>query len=323
MQPQIPDGIRQLADKWIDGTITPAERNVLLEWYARETPAEIPWDSTDTHENELEERLYAALQDKLSPRLQPVKKNIGNRLAQAAAILLLIAAGWAGIHQWQQSSKVIVSAEGGIKKMILPDSSIVWLKGNSSLAYSKDFGKENRHVELKGEGLFEIKKDVAHPFIVESGQYTTRVLGTSFNIKEQTTNSSFSLLVLTGKVQVVKKNNKDNITPLFITPDYQFISNNRQSSVNKASSEEKAQSVDGTEYDMNFNRTAFPDIIKRVEHKFDVKFAGTYQSFEACRITADITDQSLSNSLKLLTMAINAEYEIKDGTIIITGNGCK
>lgn len=275
------------------------------------------------HENELEERLYATLRDKLSPRLQPVKRNTGKRWAQAAAVLLLIAAGWAGIYQWQQSNTVIVSADGGIKKMILPDSSIVWLKGNSSLSYHADFGKEDRHVALKGEGLFEIKKDAAHPFIVESGQYTTRVLGTSFNIKEQTKNSDFSLLVLTGKVQVVKKNSKDNTAPLFITPDYQFISNNRQSSLNKASNVERAQSVNGTEYDMNFNRTAFPDIIRRVEHKFDVKFTGNYQPFEACRITADITDQSLSNSLKLLTMAINAEYEIKDGTIIITGNGCK
>lgn len=323
MQPQIPDHIRQLADKWIEGTITPTERNVLLEWYARQTPAEISWDSADAHENELEERLYAALQDKLSPRLQPVKRNIGKRLAQAAAILLLITTGWAAFHHWQRSNTVIVSADGGIKKMILPDSSIVWLKGNSSLSYHANFGKEDRQVELKGEGLFEIKKDVVHPFIVESGQYTTRVLGTSFNIKEQTNNNDFSLLVLTGKVQVVKKNSKDNSAPLLVTPEYQFISNNRQSFVNKASSIERAQSVNGTEYDMNFNRTAFPDILQRVAHKFDVKFTGNYETFEACRITADITDQSLSNSLKLLTMAINAEYEIKDGTIIITGNGCK
>jgi transmembrane sensor len=323
MQPQIPDHIRQLADKWIQGTITTTERNVLLEWYGRQTPAEISWDSADANENELEERLYAALQDRLSPRIQPVKKNTGKRLAQAAAVLLLITAGWAGIHQWRQSNIVTVSADGGIKKMILPDSSIVWLKGNSALSYHADFGKEDRHVELTGEGLFEIKKDVAHPFIVESGQYTTRVLGTSFNIKEQTKHSDFSLLVLTGKVQVVKKNSKDDTTPLLITPDYQFVSNNRQSSVNKASSIERAQSVNGTEYDMNFNRTPFPDILQRVAHKFDVKFAGNYETFEACRITADITDQSLSNSLKLLTMAINAEYEIKDGTIVITGSGCK
>lgn len=323
MQPQIPDNIRQLADKWIRGTITAAERDILLEWYAQQTPAEITWDSADAHESDMEERLFAALQHKLSPRLQPVKGHLRKRLMQAAAVLLLIVAGWAGIHKWQQSNMVIVSADGGIKKMILPDSSIVWLKGNSSLSYHASFGKKDRQVELKGEGLFEIKKDAAHPFIVESGQYTTRVLGTSFNIKEQTPHNSFSLLVLTGKVQVAKKNSKDNTAPLLITPDYEFISNNRQSSVNKASSTERAQSVNGTEYDMNFNRTAFPDIIKRVEHKFDVKFTGSYQSFEACRITADITDQSLSNSLKLLTMAINAEYQINDGTIMITGSGCK
>ncbi|SEW51494.1 FecR family protein [Chitinophaga arvensicola] len=323
MQPQIPDHIRQLADKWIAGTITASERDVLLEWYSRQVPAEIPWESADAHETAMEERLYADLQHKLQPSVIPVKKNNWKRLAQAAAVLLLIAAGWAGISKWQQVKPIVITADGSIKKMILPDSSIVWLKGNSSLSYQQDFGKKTRQVVLKGEGLFEIKKDAAHPFIVESGQYTTRVLGTSFNIKEQTGNNTFSLLVLTGKVQVEKKSSKDNVQPLLITPDYQFTGNSRESSVSKASSADREQSTNGTEYDMNFNRTAFPDIVQRIEQKFDIKINANYQQFENCRITADITDQSLSNSLKLITMAISATYSISDGTIVITGNGCR
>ncbi|NLU90470.1 FecR family protein [Chitinophaga sp. Ak27] len=324
MQPQIPDHIRQLADKWINGNITTAERDALLEWYARKTPGEISWESADTDEKALEDRLYFALQTRLAPRLKPVKMSAGKRFARAAAALLLIAAGWAGINKWQQGKITTVTADGGIKRMILPDSSIVWLKGNSSISWQATFGKKDRQVILKGEGLFEIKKDPTHPFVVESGEYTTQVLGTSFNIKEHAGNHPFSLLVLTGKVQVVKKSNrKDIAAPLLITPDYQFMGDSRQASVSKVSTADREQTVNGTEYDMNFNHTAFPEIIQRVEHKFDVKFKGNYQQFEGCHVTADVTDQSLSNSLKLLTMAVNASYDIKDGVITITGSGCK
>ncbi|PSL47829.1 FecR family protein [Chitinophaga niastensis] len=321
MQPQLPDEIKQLADKWLQGTITVEERAVLDAWYQQQPADEVVWESGDSDEAGMEARLYADIANKL----QPAKTYHIKQWVRAAAVLALILTGWWSKHIYEEKySTVIVSNTRGIKKMFLPDSSIVWLKGNSSLTFTRSFGKKNRVVQLQGEGLFEIAKDPAHPFIVNTGAYTTRVLGTSFNIKEETSKSAFELLVLTGKVQIEKKNNSDKQHPLLVTPDYQFMSSDQQTPVlSKASNATRAATMTGTEYDMNFNRTPFPEIMQRVENKFDVKFAGSYAAFEQCKVTADITDQSLSNSLKLLTMAVNANYHLNNGIITVTGSGCK
>src|SRR3712207_9425606 len=52
------------------------------------------------------------------------------------------------------------SAPNGSKaRVALPDNSVVWLNAGSSLRYSDRFNEQNRTVELKGEGYFQVAKD--------------------------------------------------------------------------------------------------------------------------------------------------------------------
>ena len=56
-------------------------------------------------------------------------------------------------------------------------------------------------MELKGEAFFEITPDKSRPFIVKTGQLTTRVLGTSFNIRSYQGEQP-SVTLVTGSVRV-------------------------------------------------------------------------------------------------------------------------
>ena len=38
-------------------------------------------------------------------------------------------------------------------------------------------------VKLRGEGLFKVTHDAAHPFVIHTGDISTKVLGTEFNIR--------------------------------------------------------------------------------------------------------------------------------------------
>lgn len=67
--------------------------------------------------------------------------------------------------------------------MRLPDGSTVLLNEGSELSYSTSFGKQAREVTLTGEGYFDVQHNLSKPFKVLTGNVTTTVLGTAFNIK--------------------------------------------------------------------------------------------------------------------------------------------
>ena len=73
-------------------------------------------------------------------------------------------------------------------KIVLPDSSTVWLNANARLVYPRSFEDVNRKVSISGEAFFQVRKDKNHPFIVDIGELQVEVLGTSFNVMTDTYN---------------------------------------------------------------------------------------------------------------------------------------
>ena len=53
----------------------------------------------------------------------------------------------------------VSAAYGEQKRLILPDSSEVWLNAGSSILYPETFAKDKRQVILNGEAYFSVKKD--------------------------------------------------------------------------------------------------------------------------------------------------------------------
>jgi transmembrane sensor len=91
----------------------------------------------------------------------------------------------------------------------LEDGTKIWLNRNSKVIYPKAFSKGERRITLLGEGYFEVAKDTNRPFIIESGQTITTVLGTSFNINTEKSNTRIS--VFTGKVAFSDFSSQDTL----------------------------------------------------------------------------------------------------------------
>lgn len=72
---------------------------------------------------------------------------------------------------------------GGEFKIILEDSTEVWLNSESTLRYPETFGAGERRVAVTGEAYFKVSKDSSRPFYVESDHQIIRVYGTSFNVR--------------------------------------------------------------------------------------------------------------------------------------------
>lgn len=99
----------------------------------------------------------------------------------------------------------ITTPRGGQYEIILPDGSQVTLNAESSLRFAVDMHRQKRRiVNLKGEGYFEVKKDLKRPFIVESDQQEIQVLGTVFNVNTYHSSRSLTTL-LEGSVLINQK----------------------------------------------------------------------------------------------------------------------
>jgi transmembrane sensor len=134
----------------------------------------------------------------------------------AAAALILLSLGTAAIYMSNSgllSKKITVLAGMDQKNILvsLPDGSKVYLNRNSLFSYKKNFGVHGRDVKLTGEAFFEITPDKTKPFIIDAGKAKVKVVGTSFNVITNNTNSAVEVFVKTGKVLVSDSSGSNTI----------------------------------------------------------------------------------------------------------------
>ncbi len=94
----------------------------------------------------------------------------------------------------------------------LPDGSLIKLNALSKLVVSDSFGIEKREVYLEGEAFFEISKNKNKPFIVHTGNVSTFVTGTTFNINAYKEDTNIQIAVLEGNVKTILHNESGNDT---------------------------------------------------------------------------------------------------------------
>ena len=144
------------------------------------------------------------------PGLLPGKKRLA--WAAAAAILVVAVVFWVAQRPSLNSDEDVVASvtrkstdRSESKFILLEDSTRVWLNAASSLEFPDHFGKTKREVYLSGEAYFDVKHADDIPFIIHTGEVSTTVLGTAFNIKAYPGQSNILVSVSRGKVKVSRK----------------------------------------------------------------------------------------------------------------------
>ena len=119
-------------------------------------------------------------------------------------------------------------------RYILPDSSEVYLGAGSKLAYPDRFEGDRREITLEGEAFFSVTHMPDRPFIVRSGEVSTRVLGTSFKV-EAFDGLPLEVAVATGKVAVSKQTGDQAEQLALLTPGLKIVQNPRTGNYEVAS----------------------------------------------------------------------------------------
>ncbi|HEX6427083.1 MAG TPA: FecR domain-containing protein [Niastella sp.] len=216
-----PGYYQELAHKLVTGTITPAEKQLLEQWYNadQDSPVELP-ASFVINETEHEKRLLAKIRQKagMDSTVAPVHRarvlTTYRWWAAAAAVLLVTSVvtyffnakydsrSLYAVTDSTRAHQIVSTLPGEIKKVVLPDGSVVWLNSASSIRYPTTFNDQERVVDLSGQAWFDVQHADKVPFLVHSASFTTSVLGTAFDIKDYPGEKDQMVSVQRGKVKV-------------------------------------------------------------------------------------------------------------------------
>ena len=124
----------------------------------------------------------------------------------AATVALLVMSSWNPGTTPDPTTTPRVSTyatgDGQRSEITLPDGSHVTLSVGSRLDIPVDYDSGNRRVTLSGQAFFTVVPQSKRPFTVVTGGSETRVLGTSFLVRQYATDSVATVAVRDGKVMV-------------------------------------------------------------------------------------------------------------------------
>jgi ferric-dicitrate binding protein FerR (iron transport regulator) len=95
-----------------------------------------------------------------------------------------------------------VTGNGERANIILPDGSTVALNVASRLDVPVDYGTGDHTVRLVGQALFKVSHHETHPLTIRTASAFTRVLGTSFMVRQYHIDTMTTVAVREGKVEV-------------------------------------------------------------------------------------------------------------------------
>lgn len=228
------------------------------------------------------------------------------------------------ISKWLNPARMVEAraAKGQMIMVRLDDGTRIWLNSDSKLTYPKHFNGKKREIDLTGEAYFEVAHLPQKPFIIQSGDVKTVVLGTSFNIKAYPGNSKVEVTVLTGKVAVITPNReKEKPNTIYVTPD-QKITYNRSDIQIRPYSVKAEESIGWKEGKMLYNGTPLIQVIEEVERKYNVKL-NCSDKIKECTITADFNNERLDKVLKVMAKMLDGSVSYQNGSYYLDGKGCE
>ncbi|AGA79742.1 FecR family protein [Echinicola vietnamensis] len=203
-------------------------------------------------------------------------------------------------------------------EIILPDSTHVTLNAGSSLTYPTSFeNMATRKVALIGEGYFNVKKDKAHPFIVNAGKMNVRVLGTQFNLSTYPEDNLIQTALVEGKVSIYGDDEpyRPEASPVLHAGHLAiWDKTSKDLQINETSLDMYTAWLSGK---IIFKNVPFENIIKKLERHYNVEIINLDGALAHEHYTASFDVESIEEVMETFKRAYGLQYQIEGNSITI------
>ncbi len=317
-----------LIAKFFAGEATPEEAMLISDWVDKSQENKLLFDQLQqvwalnqdtffTASNK--SRVWNSVTESIKST-KIVRVSFFTPLRIAATVFILLAAGAAVYFLLPTSPTkeewITKNSKEEIFKLPLPEGTSIVLNKNSKLSYPKEFKGSTRTVKLSGEAFFDVVHNPDQPFIVDYGEVSVKVLGTSFNVSELKSSFAVETQVIRGKVMMYDKNNS-----IIIEAGWTGIYDR----VSKKLSRRKTESENNVGYathTFTFEDTSLKQVTDNLSNSFGVSFVFENEKLKDCRLTSSYNNKSLTFILYIITETLNLKYTVKENTVYLSGDGC-
>jgi ferric-dicitrate binding protein FerR (iron transport regulator) len=201
----------------------------------------------------------------------------------------------------------VVTENGQTSRIILPDSTVVWLNSGTALSYNNNFSVNNRDVKLKGEAYFKVARNENIPLIVHCEEMEVKVLGTEFDVNAFSYDDKFSVVLEKGSIELSHINNKFESFTMTPGEIAKFDDLNNKLVISRADTYEYVSWKDGV---LIFNNTSMKQVISRLEHWYGVDIEVNNPKVYDLIFNATIVDENLEDIFHLIKYTCDIDYKI-------------
>lgn len=322
----------QIIKKFFDGSCSESEMELLCQWFEESEDNRKEWLKfrlafmkgefnrlsdpehlrTSLDELKKKQQEYEMMVKRITRRI------VLNFIKYAACILLLIGISIAGYKSVQSilDPKTIILAvakDEPTRKVLLEDSTMVWISAGSRLEYPQRFSSQERSVSVEGKAYFEVFKDKQRPFFVRTDAYAVKVLGTSFEVNSFKGKRFSSVVLVEGSVDIL---NKNEAALCKLHPGQQF-------ELDRDNNHFNLTDVDVDFYTswrkgkIDFDGMSFKEILKGLEHYYNVQIVLDEGINMNEQFVGSLTlKKDIHEMMKMLERVMPFKYKVQTNTVI-------
>jgi transmembrane sensor len=300
--------------------------------------------------------ILAVVKEKKYVPLEGVQKEIWHRINETigeekmipfwqrwyskAAILVIVALSGALLYSWLGKAPAVsrrnadavfekqVNNTQQAKTFVLSDGSTIVLQPRGILEYPVKFAGNLREVYLTGEAFFEITRDPGRPFLVHAHEIVTRVLGTSFTVRNSEHEKKIVVSAKTGNVVVFRERHRVNapdeaVVGVVLTPNQQVVYLRTEMKMIKSLVENPDILIPVAIHESEFTGAPVKKVMEFLEKIYGVNIVYDEEVLLNCYVSISLTDAPFHEKLKRICHEIGATYEVIGSDIVVYGNACQ
>jgi ferric-dicitrate binding protein FerR (iron transport regulator) len=186
---------------------------------------------------------------------------------------------------------------------------------------SYQFSRRKRLLELKGEAYFKVSRDVQRPFSIQTGNVSTTVLGTTFNVEAFPEDNRVEVSLVSGKVEV-RIAGKGSTRSWSLSPgeQLQYLSQGEKVEKSVFNPQNETAWKGGQ---VVLVKTPLPTALHQISRFYNTALRFDTMNLKKCSVTSTF-DQS--NSIEEVLMVVlfsnNLTFKKHGNGYVIEGSGC-
>lgn len=216
-----------------------------------------------------------------------------------------------------QKDFVATTGKGEQVTISLPDGTQVTLNAESRLSYNlSNFNSDERRVTFDGEGYFRVAENAASPFSVRAKGLVVSVLGTTFNLRARSVDTTAELALEEGSVRFQALKTGQGV---ILSPNQKAILDQIHGTVTV---EESSYAMDASAWrrgELVFRNVPFAEVLKEIEEVYHVSIAIETEEidYQDDLFTGVLSRTNINEALEVIEHSYHLKAMLKDGKITL------